>query len=616
MNRVIFQFLALCLVVLWLTAIVAAQSTEFTYQGRLLSGDVPANGNHDFEFTLWDAETSGNQIGSTVTLTAVNVNNGVFSVRIDFGNQFPGANRFLEIKVRQSGSGATFTTLTPRQAVSSSPYAIKSINAENASSANTAVNASQLGGIAAHQFVITTDSRLTNARVPLPNSPNYIQNTTLQQALSNFNISGDGVVGGSLTASAFTGNGLGLTNLNAGNIAFGTLNNARLGIVPVNKGGTGLTAPGVAGSFLRSNGSAWISSILAPTDLPAGNTSYIQNSTSQQAASNFNISGNGTVGGTLSANVLNAGTQLNMEGHRALVSVTNNLYIGRNAGASNQGDNNTFVGVDTGLNNTGTNNSFFGDSAGQSNTSGSYNSFLGDRAGFSNQSGSNNTAVGRDSGVGGVFNNATAIGASAIANGEYATAIGANAFSNGDDLLVLGKLAGTYGGVVRPADRVFVRGTLTVFSLANASSTTLCRNGNVLSFCSSSIRYKENISSFSPGLSLVKQLHPVLFNWKSDSSLDFGLVAEEVAKVEPLLITRNDKGDIEGVKYDRVGVVLLNAVTEQQQQIESQQKKIERQQKQLEYQSQTIRGQQAELAALKRFICTRNPKTQLCRPKN
>jgi Chaperone of endosialidase len=218
--------------------------------------------------------------------------------------------------------------------------------------------------------------------------------------------------------------------------------------------------------------------------------------------------------------------------------------------------------------------------------------------------GSNNTAIGSNASFG-IVNNA-----------NYATAIGAGAVANGDDLLVLGKFAGNYDGVARPADRVFVRGTLTVFSLADGTSTTMCRSANTLSFCSSSIRYKENINSFSPGLSLVKQLRPVSFTWKSNGSLDFGLVAEEVAKVEPLLITRNDKGDIEGVKYERVGVVLLNAVNEQQQQIDSQQRKIEAQQKQLQQQSQTIRGQQAKLDAMKKFICSKNPKAELCRPKD
>jgi hypothetical protein len=56
---------------------------------------------------------------------------------------------------------------------------------------------------------------------------------------------------------------------------------------------------------------------------------------------------------------------------------------------------------------------------------------------------------------------------------------------------------------------------------------------------------------------------------------DMGFVAEEVAEIEPLLVTNNDKGEIEGVKYDRVGVVLINAVKEQQEQIEALRKQVE-----------------------------------------
>src|SRR6478672_11400854 len=124
---------------------IKSQSTEFTYQGRLLFGDVPANGSYDFEFALYDAAAGGNQLGSNFSLSAVNVNNGVFSVRVDFGNQFPGDSRFLEIHVRQSG-GAAYSVLAPRQAISSAPYSIKSLNATNA---DTAANATQLGGVSA-----------------------------------------------------------------------------------------------------------------------------------------------------------------------------------------------------------------------------------------------------------------------------------------------------------------------------------------------------------------------------------------------------------------------------------------------------------------------------------
>lgn len=64
--------------------------------------------------------------------------------------------------------------------------------------------------------------------------------------------------------------------------------------------------------------------------------------------------------------------------------------------------------------------------------------------------------------------------------------------------------------------------------------------------------------------------------------LDMGLVAEEVAAFEPLLTTTNTKGEVEGVKYDRIGVVLVNAVKEQQSQIETQQKQLDLQQAQIE----------------------------------
>jgi len=142
---------------------------------------------------------------------------------------------------------------------------------------------------------------------------NAILNQTTPQANANFNISGNGVVGGALTAdsvnvtgpvsaNSFAGDGSALTNLNAANITTGTLNNARLGVVPIAKGGTGLSdAPTASGQFLRSNeNNAWEISGLQASDVPDLGTTYIKNSTNLQPASNFNISGDGTLGGTLS----------------------------------------------------------------------------------------------------------------------------------------------------------------------------------------------------------------------------------------------------------------------------------------------------------------------------
>ena len=95
-----------------------------------------------------------------------------------------------------------------------------------------------------------------------------------------------------------------------------------------------------------------------------------------------------------------------------------------------------------------------------------------------------------------------------------------------------------------------------------------------ITLCSSSIRYKTDVHSFMPGLNLINRLRPVGFRWKGRGEADLGLIAEEVARVEPLLVTHNSKGEIEGVKYDRIGVVLLNAVREQQAQINTQQQQL------------------------------------------
>jgi len=72
----------------------------------------------------------------------------------------------------------------------------------------------------------------------------------------------------------------------------------------------------------------------------------------------------------------------------------------------------------------------------------------------------------------------------------------------------------------------------------------------------SSLRYKKNLAPFRGGMEILNRLRPISFTWKANGSRDFGLGAEDVAKVEPLLVTHNDKGEIEGVKYDRLNVVL------------------------------------------------------------
>src|SRR5436853_6756120 len=98
-----------------------AQTSSFTYQGRLTDGGAAANGNYDLQFALFDSLSGGAQVGSTQTLNTVAVSNGVFTVGLDFGpSSFSSASRFLEISARPSGAGS-FTLLTPRQPVPATP---------------------------------------------------------------------------------------------------------------------------------------------------------------------------------------------------------------------------------------------------------------------------------------------------------------------------------------------------------------------------------------------------------------------------------------------------------------------------------------------------------------
>src|SRR5437660_5668714 len=102
---------AVAFLILFSTAMAFAQTSSFTYQGRLMDGGTPANGNYDLQFGLWDSLSSGSQIGSTQTLPAVQVSGGVFTVTLDFGaNAFPGGNRFLAISAQLSGA-SSFTLL-------------------------------------------------------------------------------------------------------------------------------------------------------------------------------------------------------------------------------------------------------------------------------------------------------------------------------------------------------------------------------------------------------------------------------------------------------------------------------------------------------------------------
>jgi hypothetical protein len=99
--------------------------TRFTYQGYLEQDAVPVTAACDLQFGLFNALTAGTQIGTTLTQTAVTVNGGIFNVQLDFGvGVFNGEDRYLQIGARCPSGTGVYTTLSPRQPITSVPYAM------------------------------------------------------------------------------------------------------------------------------------------------------------------------------------------------------------------------------------------------------------------------------------------------------------------------------------------------------------------------------------------------------------------------------------------------------------------------------------------------------------
>src|SRR5438093_8625696 len=124
----IVPLLALCLFVFYPLS-SQAQGTSFTYQGRLVENGASANGVYDLRFNLFGASAGGSALTAAVDQGDVALTNGLFTVTLDFGAAtFDGSARWLEIAVRPGASTGAYTNLSPRQALTATPYALRAAN--------------------------------------------------------------------------------------------------------------------------------------------------------------------------------------------------------------------------------------------------------------------------------------------------------------------------------------------------------------------------------------------------------------------------------------------------------------------------------------------------------
>ena len=545
------------------SGICLAQTSAFTYQGKLGDGGTPANGTYQFECKLFDGSgvigDSGTQIGPTQTVVAL-VQNGIFTMQLDFGaaSFAAGQNRWLEIGVRLNNSNGAYTVFDPRQQINSVPFALRSLSATTATTAINADNATKLAGVNGGNYVQTSDTRLSDARTPTAGSTDYVQNSTAQ-TIANFNIAGTG------TASV----------LNAGQ--YNILGN----------------------QVLSTDAISW--NLFAGVGAGQNNTAGCCNSFFGSISGDLNTgAGNSFFGAAAGSNNQGGGS---------------NTFVGYQAGSSaTSGNGNTIIGYNAGWTNTSENyNTFIGYQANAIGGFGITNATaLGNQAVVTQ---SNSLVLGSINGVGagnadtnvgiGTTNPAARLqvkgagsngagqtdlritGTGPIASGITLESTGTGGrtyswLSTADNiagggsgpgrLAVFDVTAGSYRMVIDGAGNVGIGTfspdqTLTVNGTADKPG-----GGSWLAF--SDERLKNIKGRFTPGLKALMQLQPLRYEYKPDNALGLkstgehiGFGAQAVQKIIPEAVTKNESGYLL-VNNDPIMWTMLNAIKEQQQTIE------------------------------------------------
>ena len=370
------------------------------------------------------------------------------------------------------------------------------------------------------------------------------------------------------------------TGVGAGTLSLNTANeNTAVGAAALflNTTGEANTAVGVGALLNNSTGeantaigdSALSSNTTGSSNTANGALALLANTTGESNTANGDnaLSGNTT------------GSSNTASGVAALVDNSTgaeNTATGVSALAGNTaGNDNTATGVAALIRNTeGSFNTATGVSALHDNALGSSNTADGDHALFENNDGSGNTAVGA-----GALSSISA-GSSNTALGENA---GHNLFKSDSNNIDIGAdVAGVAGenNTIRIGNSdvttTIIRG-ISGQTIPSGAAVLVAANGQ-LGTATSSERFKEEIKPMDKASEALFFLKPVTFRYKTEidptRTQQFGLVAEDVGKISPDLVTRDENGVVNTVRYDQVNAMLLNEFLKEHQKVQEQQETI------------------------------------------
>ena len=570
---------------LWCGSVYAQVPRQINYQGYLTNpGGTPVNATVSMVFGLYAAPSGAAAALHSETQNVV-VTNGVFNVLIGAQPGQPLALAFdvpywLGVKV------AADAEMTPRQAVAAAGYAIRAASAEalaveavvpGSQVADGSVSAAKLAsnGCINGQVLKYDGAAWACAADTDTNSGGTVTSITAGAGLTGGTITTTGTIG--LGTVPVANGGTGQTTLTNNGIVYG-------------KGASsvGVTVAGAAGQLLAGTAGApaWTGSPTLSGNLSVGGSVGV----GVTPASRFHVNGTSWFQGDTTPLPAGAGKGIAI-GYADSIS-TGYIY-GFNYG--------NFTPTNLALNGPGGNVGIgtltpvaklevVGQDALRLVGYQPFLTLLDDSAGY---------ARSRIQGAGGNmhFYPESFIGgppAVTMYSGSGNVSVSGNLSVNSGIQVIGG------GVVVNSGSLSLYDGALNVwgsvfFNLAGiGGDQDLCRNSSNRGIvqCSSSLRYKEDARTYDGGLDVVSRLRPISFTWKQSGLRDIGFGAEEVEQIEPLLTTRNQQDEVEGVKYKQITAVLVNAVNEQQ---------------------HIIEDQQAQIHELKKLVCLANREAEFCR---